>query len=258
MATPNNTNFQAVKDAITESIRKDGYPTNLTSLIRSKTPSVDAYITWTQETLLQKTKSPRTKLPAADALAKIQSAATNFADLKAITALSDATNNKTTPIPLFQSPTHQYVVVVKAGSLSLSTPPVPVASGHTNESEIDNRTKIHPYFCSLTHKTSNTLPKYVYPIGQLFYKLASTGAELTETNYAVVVDVVGQDHGMWLVWNRRGFNAEVDEEVVTDPAKEKVLFAAVDASRNFDAVQVVAKIAGWKLGNDGGSLLTLA
>ncbi|KAK4665165.1 uncharacterized protein QC763_510650 [Podospora pseudopauciseta] len=257
MATPNNPNFQAVKDAITESLRKDGLPPDLLSLVRSKTRSPDAYLAWTQEHLLQKMTSPQAKLPAADTLAQIQSIATKFADLKAITAFADAVNNTSVPIPLFQSPSHQYLVVVKAGALSLSVPPIMVSSLHKTDEEVDNRTKIHPFFYSLSHGSSAVLPKHVYPLGQLYYKLSS-GDELTETNYAVVVDVVGEDHGVWLVWNRRGFNAEAEEEVITDPAKKMALFVGVDKTRNFDAVQVVGKVSGWKLGNDEASLLTLA
>ncbi|KAK0659192.1 hypothetical protein QBC41DRAFT_237469 [Cercophora samala] len=257
MATPNNPNFQAVKDAITESIRKDGYPPDLLALVRSKTRSPDAYLAWTQDNLLQKTKSPPAKLPASDALAQIQSVAAKFTDLNAINNFADALNNKSVPIPLFQSTTHQYLVVVKAGALSLSVPFTLGSSLHRTDAEADNRAKVHPFFCSLTHPSSAGLPKFVYPLGQLYYKLSS-GDELTETNYAVVADVAGQDHGVWLVWNRRSFNSEADDEVVTDPAKEKVLFTGVDAAKNFEAVQVMAKVSGWKLGNDGASVLTLA
>ncbi|KAK4195616.1 hypothetical protein QBC40DRAFT_315730 [Triangularia verruculosa] len=251
MTTPNNANFQATKDAIAESIRKDGFPTDILALVRSKTSSSEAYLAWTQENLLQKAKSPPAKLPAADALAKIQSIATSLTDLKAITTLSDAINNKATPIPLFQSPTQKYVVVITAGALSLSTPPPLV------HSEADNRTKIHPYFYSLAHASSTSMPKFVYPIGQLFYKLSSE-TELTETNYAVVVDVAGQDHGLWLVWNRRAFSFEADDVVVTDPAKEKALFVGVDADKSLDAVQITSKTVNWKLGSDGASVVSLA
>ncbi|VBB80924.1 Putative protein of unknown function [Podospora comata] len=234
----------------------DGLPTDLLALVRSKTRSPEAYLAWTQNNLLQKINSPPAKLPAADALTKIQSLPANFTNLQAIMAFTDALNNNSVPIPLFQSTTTQYLVVVKAGALSLSVPPIIVSSLHQTDAEVDNRTKVHPFFCSLTHPSSTTLPKYVYPVGQLYHK-PSTGGELAETNYAVVINVLGQDYGIWLVWNRRGFSAEADDEVVTDPAKEKSLFVGLDATKNFEAVQVVGKLSEWKLGANGASVLTL-
>ncbi|KAK3985315.1 hypothetical protein QBC44DRAFT_374232 [Cladorrhinum sp. PSN332] len=266
MASSSNPNpaFQAIRNAISESIRKEGKipsDNDLFALIRTglgKNPATDAmesYVRWSQIT----PQTPQQQIPILspqDTLARLQS--TTWSSLASVMDLADSTRlGRGTPLPLFKDGgEREFVVVPKAGALII--PPPPSTANPPGSGPLANSDTVHDYFLTLSSNNNSNaqLPKYVFPFGALYTRRAgaTTSAELNETGYAVVIDVAGKENNVWLVWSRKVYDVEAGGVVDSDPLRKKAVFGVgVGSDKNFDAAQcVVGGLKGWKLSPGSG------
>ncbi|KAF5709518.1 hypothetical protein FMUND_10006 [Fusarium mundagurra] len=88
------------------------------------------------------------------------------------------------------------------------------------------------------------LPSVVLPIGQLRrrYKDKTSFPYSVDTEYVLVVDVVADEHPLWLIFDRRIRSHEEDGAYV-EPNVVPLVFNGTE--KNFDAAQVLPSIQDW-------------